>query len=148
MALISPPGRADSSRPRTTMRMWRARSLLSSQHSTCLPRKAPCDRRRGVGAHAHALRAFFCSSISPRSSPTWIGSASPLPLPPCSADLGLSQIQFAWVFTVFYIAYGICEIPTAWLGDRLGQRRMLIRIVGCWSVFTVFTGWPAACRAC
>jgi ACS family glucarate transporter-like MFS transporter len=60
--------------------------------------------------------------------------------PAMQTDLGLSQIQFAWVFTVFYIAYGICEIPTAWLGDRLGQRRMLIRIVGCWSVFTILTG--------
>src|SRR5262245_28545129 len=56
------------------------------------------------------------------------------------ADLGLSQIQFAWVFTVFYIAYGVFEIPTAWLGDRWGQRRMLIRIVGCWSLFTILTG--------
>ena len=55
-------------------------------------------------------------------------------------DLGLSQIQFAWVFTVFYIAYGVCEMPTAWLGDRWGQRRMLIRIVGGWSLFTILTG--------
>src|ERR1051325_6234437 len=55
-------------------------------------------------------------------------------------DLGLSQIEFAWVFTVFYIAYGMFEIPTAWLGDRWGQRRMLLRIVGCWSLFTMFTG--------
>lgn len=60
--------------------------------------------------------------------------------PAMQADLGLSQMEFAWVFTVFYIAYGVFEIPTAWLGDRWGQRRMLIRIVGCWSLFTVFTG--------
>jgi MFS transporter, ACS family, glucarate transporter len=60
--------------------------------------------------------------------------------PALQADFGLSQIQFAWVFTVFYIAYGVFEIPTAWLGDRWGQRRMLIRIVGCWSLFTILTG--------
>jgi MFS family permease len=60
--------------------------------------------------------------------------------PAMQADLGLSQIEFAWVFTVFYIAYGVFEIPTAWLGDRWGQRRMLVRIVGCWSVFTMLTG--------
>ena len=60
--------------------------------------------------------------------------------PVMQADLGLSQIQFAWVFTVFYVAYGVFEIPTAWLGDRWGQRRMLLRIVGCWSLFTIFTG--------
>jgi MFS family permease len=60
--------------------------------------------------------------------------------PAMERDLGLSEIQFAWVFTVFYIAYGVFEMPTAWLGDRWGQRRMLIRIVGCWSLFTIFTG--------
>ena len=60
--------------------------------------------------------------------------------PGMQRDLGLSQIEFAWVFTVFYIAYSICEIPVAWLGDRWGQRRMLIRIVGCWSLFTILTG--------
>jgi MFS transporter, ACS family, glucarate transporter len=60
--------------------------------------------------------------------------------PAMQADLGLSQIQFAWVFTVFYIAYGVFEVPTAWLGDRWGQRLMLIRIVGSWSLFTIFTG--------
>ena len=76
---------------------------------------------------------FCCLYISPHSSLTWTGFASPLPRLPCRQDLGLSQIQFAWVFTVFYIAYGVFEIPTAWLGDRWGQRRMLIRIVGCWS---------------
>jgi len=60
--------------------------------------------------------------------------------PAMQADLGISQIEFAWVFTVFYIAYGVFEIQTAWLGDRWGQRRMLVRIVGCWSLFTIFTG--------
>src|SRR5436190_3661991 len=60
--------------------------------------------------------------------------------PAMQADLGISQVQFGWVFTVFYIAYAIFEMPTAWLGDRWGQRRMLVRIVGCWSLFTILTG--------
>jgi MFS family permease len=64
--------------------------------------------------------------------------------PAMQRDLGVSEIQFAWVFTVFYIAYSIFEIPSAWLGDRWGQRRMLIRIVGCWSLFTVLTGMVRA----
>src|ERR1041385_393930 len=37
--------------------------------------------------------------------------------PVMQQDLGLSQIQFAWVFTAFYIAYSIFERPTAWMGD-------------------------------
>jgi len=60
--------------------------------------------------------------------------------PAMQAELGISQVEFGWVFTVFYIAYGVFEIPTAWLGDRWGQRLMLVRIVGCWSMFTIFTG--------
>ena len=60
--------------------------------------------------------------------------------PAMQTELGLSQLQMGWVFTVFYIAYGVFEVPTAWLGDRWGQRLMLVRIVGCWSVFTILTG--------
>jgi MFS family permease len=60
--------------------------------------------------------------------------------PAIQADLGLTQLEFAWVFTVFNIAYGVFEVPTAWLGDRWGQRLMLIRIVGSWSLFTILTG--------
>ena len=60
--------------------------------------------------------------------------------PAMQVDLGISQVEFGWVFTVFYIAYAIFEMPSAWLGDRWGQRRMLVRIVGCWSLFTILTG--------
>ena len=41
--------------------------------------------------------------------------------PAMQKDLGLSQIQFGWVFTVFYIAYGVCEIPTSCLGTAGGS---------------------------
>ena len=60
--------------------------------------------------------------------------------PAMQADLHLSQLQCAWVITVVIFAYGVFEIPTAWLGDRWGQRLMLIRIVGGWSLFTMLTG--------
>jgi ACS family glucarate transporter-like MFS transporter len=65
-----------------------------------------------------------------------ISVAAPL----MQADLGLSELQFGWVFTVFYIAYGVFEMPSAWLGDRWGQRRTLVRIITCWSIFTILTG--------
>jgi MFS family permease len=55
-------------------------------------------------------------------------------------DLRLSNIQMGYVFGVFALAYGLVEIPAGWLGDRLGQRRMLTRIVLCWSAFTALTG--------
>ncbi len=61
--------------------------------------------------------------------------------PSMQKDLGLSAIEMGWVFTAFYVAYAIFEIPAAWAGDRWGQRRTLIRIVGGWSVFTMLTGF-------
>jgi len=65
-----------------------------------------------------------------------ISVAAPL----MQADLGLSELQFGWVFTAFYAAYTVFEMPSAWLGDRWGQRRTLARIVTCWSIFTILTG--------
>jgi MFS family permease len=56
------------------------------------------------------------------------------------ATLGLSNIQMGYVFGIFSISYGIFEIPMGYLVDRVGQRRILTRIVACWSVFTALTG--------
>jgi len=55
-------------------------------------------------------------------------------------EFSLGDTQFSLVFTAFYVAYAIFELPAAWLGDRWGQRRTLIRIVGGWSLFTMLTG--------
>ncbi len=60
--------------------------------------------------------------------------------PSMTTDLGLSTIEMGYVFSAFALAYGICEIPMGWFGDRYGQRVLLTRIVVCWSVFTVMTG--------
>jgi MFS family permease len=56
------------------------------------------------------------------------------------SELDLSYIQMAYVFSVFPVAYGLFEIPSGWLGDRWGQRRMLTRIAASWSAFTALTG--------
>ncbi len=56
-------------------------------------------------------------------------------------DLGLSAIEMGWAFSVFGWAYALFEIPGGWLGDRMGARRVLMRIVIWWSFFTAATGW-------
>jgi ACS family glucarate transporter-like MFS transporter len=58
-----------------------------------------------------------------------------------SKDLGLSTIQMGWAFAAFGWAYALFEIPGGWLGDRIGPRRVLMRIVIWWSLFTAATGW-------
>lgn len=55
-------------------------------------------------------------------------------------DLGLSNTQLSYAFMAFTLAYGLFEMPTGLLGDRLGSRRVLVRIVVWWSVFTALTG--------
>ena len=56
-------------------------------------------------------------------------------------ELGLSDVQWGWVLGIFTLSYGIFEIPTGLLGDRLGAKKILIRVVLWWSVFTVLTGF-------
>jgi MFS transporter, ACS family, glucarate transporter len=55
-------------------------------------------------------------------------------------DLGLTPEQFAWAFSAFAISYSLFEVPSGWLGDKLGPRAVLARIVLCWSLFTALTG--------
>jgi MFS family permease len=45
-----------------------------------------------------------------------------------------------YVFSIFALGYAIFELPAGWLGDRIGQRKVLTRIVAGWSVFTFLTG--------
>ncbi len=54
--------------------------------------------------------------------------------------LHLGPDQWGWVGTVFLVGYAIFEIPGGHLGDRLGARRVLTRIVVWWSAFTALTG--------
>jgi ACS family glucarate transporter-like MFS transporter len=56
-------------------------------------------------------------------------------------DLGLDATQMSYVFAAFALAYAIFEIPGGWMGDWMGPKKVLIRIVLWWSVFTAATGW-------
>jgi len=56
-------------------------------------------------------------------------------------DLALTEAQMGWVFSAFTLAYALFEIPGGYLGDRIGPRRVLLRIVVWWSFFTMATGW-------
>ena len=66
-----------------------------------------------------------------------ISQAGPL----ISQDLGLTKIQMGWAYSIFGWAYALFEVPGGWLSDRLGPRRVLMRIVMWWSFFTAATGW-------
>ena len=56
-------------------------------------------------------------------------------------DLNLTTIEMGWVLGIFGWTYALFEIPGGWLADRIGPRKVLMRIVLWWSFFTAATGW-------
>jgi MFS family permease len=60
--------------------------------------------------------------------------------PDMQESLGLTKDQFSWAFSAFALAYALCEVPSGWLGDLFGARKVLTRIVVCWLTFTALTG--------
>ena len=54
--------------------------------------------------------------------------------------LHISPAAWGWVTSVFFLSYSAFEIPTGALGDRIGPRRVLTRVVAWWSAFTCLTG--------
>ena len=54
--------------------------------------------------------------------------------------LRISPVGWGWVTGIFTLSYCLFEIPTGAMGDRIGPRRVLTRIVLWWSVFTALTG--------
>jgi MFS family permease len=44
------------------------------------------------------------------------------------------------VFSAFALSYALFEVPSGWLGDLMGPRRVLVRVVLWWSAFTALTG--------
>ncbi len=41
------------------------------------------------------------------------------------ADLGLTKEQSGWLMSLFFWPYALCQIPGAWLGQKIGPRRAL-----------------------
>jgi ACS family glucarate transporter-like MFS transporter len=64
-----------------------------------------------------------------------------LAAPFITADLKLTEVQMGYAFSAFAWAYALFEIPGGFLGDWMGARRVLLRIVLWWSFFTAATGW-------
>jgi MFS family permease len=61
--------------------------------------------------------------------------------PVMQVELSLTASQMGLAFSAFAWAYALFEIPGGWLGDQIGPRRVLLRVVILWSVFTAATGY-------
>jgi MFS family permease len=62
-------------------------------------------------------------------------------MPLMRTELHLTQVQTGLVFSAFTLSYALFEIPGGFLGDWMGPRKVLMRIVLWWSFFTAATGW-------
>jgi sugar phosphate permease len=56
------------------------------------------------------------------------------------AELNASRQQLSDVMTAFFIAYGVFQIPAAWLGQRFGSRIVLTIYATAWSICTAILG--------
>ncbi len=65
---------------------------------------------------------------------------------PITRDLHLTKQQMGLIFGAFGLSYALFELPSGLLGDRIGVRKVLVRIVLAWSTFTALTGaaWNVA----
>jgi MFS family permease len=55
-------------------------------------------------------------------------------------DLGLTQTQISWFLSIFFWSYALAQVPSGWLSDRYGARRVLALYVVAWSLFTAQMG--------
>jgi len=60
--------------------------------------------------------------------------------PSIAREMHLSPVRMGLIFSAFGFTYAAFEIPSGWLCDRFGVRRLLTRVVLLWSLFTATTG--------
>ena len=85
----------------------------------------------------HQVLAWICSlSIITYLDRVCISVSAPYII----KDLGLTSVEMGFAFSAFAVAYATFEVPGGWLGDRIGPRKVITRIVVWWSLFTVITG--------
>jgi MFS family permease len=92
-----------------------------------------------VPTHARRWVVVFAVSLAMIQylDRVFMSQAAPL----ISIDLKLTKAQMGWVFAAFPLAYALFEIPGGYLGDRIGPRKVLLRVVVWWSVFIASVGW-------
>jgi MFS family permease len=95
------------------------------------PPPVPASRAR-----AGVLLFAFLLAVVTYLDRVCISAAAPY----ISDDLHLTTLQMGQVLSAFALAYSLFEIPSGWLVDIIGPRRVLTRIVLWWSGFTMLTG--------
>jgi ACS family glucarate transporter-like MFS transporter len=98
---------------------------------------------RPTRARGRVLLFAFLLSVVTYLDRICISAAAPFIM----VDLQLTVLQMSAIFSAFTLAYSLFEIPSGWLADVRGPRRMLTRIVLWWSAFTMLTGAATGFRS-
>ena len=101
------------------------------------------NKTRPTAVRYRVLRMAFFLAIVTYLDRVCISIATPFIM----EDLGLTLVQMSTVFGAFTLAYSLFEVPSGWLGDVVGPRRVLTRIVLWWSAFTMLTGAAQGLRS-
>lgn len=56
------------------------------------------------------------------------------------ADLKISSQMMGYIFATFALSYALFQIPSGWLADTIGPKKVLGFVVAMWSLFTALTG--------
>ncbi|MEM9658048.1 MAG: MFS transporter [Planctomycetota bacterium] len=64
-----------------------------------------------------------------------------------TSELTMNDKSFAWILSAFTLGYALMQVPSGWLADRLGPRKMLAMVILLWSLFTGLTGMATAFAA-
>lgn len=60
--------------------------------------------------------------------------------PVIARELNLSPTEIGLVLSIFYFGFWLMQLPGGWLADRFGSKAIIMIGIGCWSLFTLFTG--------
>src|SRR5260370_34253615 len=88
-----------------------------------------------TGVRGRVLAFAFLLAVVTYLDRICISAAAPFIM----EELPLAVLQMSAVFSAFTLAYSLFEIPSGWLGDIRGPRRVLTRVVLWWSGFTMLT---------
>ena len=122
--------------------MHELRSRLPKRRVVLLSNAMPSPSPQPPGAPATRARSIVLFFAITLAVITYVDRVCiSLAAPQMQEELGLTKVQMGWAFTAFSLAYALFEIPGGWLGDKIGPRKVLMRVVAMWSVFTVATGW-------
>jgi MFS family permease len=69
-------------------------------------------------------------------------SAISVPAAEIAAKLQLTDLarQMGWLQSTWYFCYGLMQLPSGWLADRFGSRRVLMVLMLVWSLATLLSG--------